>query len=161
MLLSCSSWYNEKEKSHPKSPCPYGPQAESLAEERTWKMNTQKAIDFIKSNARPIELAEFACHFENGSKQAALAMPWSRTTGIPIPPPLPPMPPLATYFRPAPWVRLKRWLPAQRATYSAAIPLTRKGSSGFPPLIATRTTPMLFGGKKGKMMCPAGTLLFP
>lgn len=72
MLLSCSSWYNEEEKSHPKSPCPYGPQAESLAEERTWKMNTQKAIDFIKSNARPIELAEFACHFENGSKQALI-----------------------------------------------------------------------------------------
>lgn len=33
-------------------------------------MDTKKAIEFIKKNARPVELAEFACHFENGPRQA-------------------------------------------------------------------------------------------
>lgn len=33
-------------------------------------MDTQKAKNFIRRNARPVELAEFQCHFENGSKTA-------------------------------------------------------------------------------------------
>lgn len=33
-------------------------------------MDTRKAEDFIRGNARPIELAEFRCYFENGPKQA-------------------------------------------------------------------------------------------
>lgn len=33
-------------------------------------MNVEKAIEFIKRNARPVELAEFQCLFENGPKAA-------------------------------------------------------------------------------------------
>lgn len=35
-------------------------------------MDVKKASEFIKRSARPLELAEFRCHFENGSKQAVI-----------------------------------------------------------------------------------------